>query len=158
VSPRFQRSRPEAAPTVALASALICCTAAAQPQASVDRPYTIECVSAAETEGAVACRTDLATFIGRRVFDQYCASCHAADALGSTFAPPLGDRVKRLSLAAFRNVLESGYRGDAAALPRWAEIPDVQRYSEPLWTYLLARGNGDLPPGPIGLLPDAAAP
>ena len=104
------------------------------------------------------CRTDLATFIGRRVFDQYCASCHASDALGSNFAPPLGDRVRRLTFAAFRNVLESGYRGDAGALPRWADIPDVQRYAEPLWIYLLARGNGDLPPGPIGLLPDAASP
>lgn len=151
-------SRAKLAPTVAVAALLVCGTAAAQPHASAELPYTIECVPVAEAPNRVPCRTDLATFIGRRVFDQYCASCHASDALGSSFAPPLGDRVRRLSLAAFRNVLESGYRGDAGAMPRWADIPDVQRYAEPLWIYLLARGNGDLPPGPIGLLPGAGAP
>jgi hypothetical protein len=53
-------------------------------------------------------------------------------------------------------LLEGGYGGEAAAMTRWAEVPDVRKYADLLWTYLTARASGDLPPGPIELLPEAA--
>ena len=127
------------------------------PPAGSPAPYRIECP--AEPSGAAdVCRTDLATYVGRRVFGEHCASCHGADALGSSFAPALTERVRRLDESAFHDVLEHGYRGEAADLPRWGDIPDVRRYADALWAYVLARANGDLPPGPIDLLPGAGAP
>ena len=143
---------------IALTATLTGAAAGAQYASSGDAlPYRVEC-GPRDIDAAAICRTDLATYIGRRVFEQHCASCHAADATGSSFAPALPERVRRLSRAAFLDLLEDGYRGEAASLPRWAEVPEVDRYAEPLWLYLLARANGDLPPGPIDLLPDAGRP
>lgn len=151
-----------APPLVTIAAMLIGVAAAAQPFAGApsDRPYRVECPVDADPDAGVAvpCRTDVATYVGRLVFDEHCASCHAVDALGSSFAPALADRVRRLNRAQFLRLLEQGYVGDASALPKWAEIPDVGRYAEALWVYLLARANDDLPPGPIELLPDAGRP
>jgi hypothetical protein len=139
---------------------LICNPAAAQSYAAVEagEPYRVECSADVIPEGGVRCRTDLATFLGKRVFDEYCATCHARDALGSSFAPALGERVRNLDRARFRAVLEGGYAGEAAAMSRWADIPAVRTYADALWSYLSARANGDLAPGPIDLLPDAGRP
>jgi cytochrome c5 len=139
-------------------------SAAAQLYATVEaRPYRVECAvapAAPEPESATTpvCRTDLATFLGKRTFDEYCASCHARDALGSTFAPSLAERVRRLDRAQFMGLLERGYGGEAAAMTRWADVPAVRSYADALWAYLSARAAGDLPPGPIELLPDADRP
>lgn len=127
------------------------------PPAGSAAPYRVEC-PAQPANAAEICRTDLATFVGRRVFDAHCASCHAADALGSSFAPALTERVRRLDREAFFDVLEHGYGGEAGELPRWADIADVRRYADGLWAYLLARANGDLQPGPLELLPGAGRP
>jgi mono/diheme cytochrome c family protein len=118
-------------------------------------PYRIECTSDA---GVTTCRADLATFLGKRTFDEYCASCHARDALGSAFAPSLAERVQSLERAEFMALLERGYGGEAATMTRWAEVPAVRSYADALWSYLSARASGDLPPGPIELLPAADRP
>lgn len=138
----------------------LCVSASGQPYAGAapDRPYRVECPADPGAEREAPCRTDVATYVGRRVFDEHCASCHAADALGSSFAPALTERVRRLSREDFLGLLERGYVGDASSLPAWGEIPDVGRYAEALWVYLLARANGDLPPGPVDLLPEAGRP
>ena len=116
----------------------------------------VEC--SADADGTASCRTDLATFLGKRTFDEYCASCHARDALGSTFAPSLVERVQGLKREQFIRLLERGYGGEAAPMTRWADVPAVRTYADALWTYLSARATGELPPGPIGLLPDTSAP
>jgi len=119
-------------------------------------PYRVECT--ADAEGTMSCRTDLATFLGKRTFDEYCASCHARDALGSTFAPSLVERVRGLKRTQFMSLLERGYGGEAAPMTRWADVPAVRTYADALWTYLSARATGQLPPGPVNLLPDASGP
>jgi mono/diheme cytochrome c family protein len=122
----------------------------------VEEPYRVEC--AADAAGAATCRTDLTIFLGKRTFDEYCASCHARDALGSAFAPNLAERARGLSRAQFMTLLERGYGGEAAAMTRWAQVPAVRSYADALWTYLSARASGDLPPGPIDLLPQTSEP
>src|SRR5690606_8325725 len=70
-----------------LCAALGCQAGAAQPAAPPESPR-VEC------DEATGCRVDLATYIGWRVFQAQCATCHAADALGSSFAPDLVARVQ----------------------------------------------------------------
>lgn len=102
---------------------------------------------------AAVCRTDLATYIGWRVFHAQCATCHARDALGSSFAPNLVERIRGMDQRAFVRVLDEGYMGpDDPAPPRGAN-PDVARYYAELWSYLSARASGELPPGPVERLP-----
>ena len=137
---------------------LLAGVASAQPAASLAAsPHRIECTAPA-AEGDAVCRTDLAVFLGKRTFDEYCASCHARDALGSSFAPNLAERARGLTHDQFMDLLERGYGGEARAMTRWAAVPAVRNYAEPLWVYLSARAAGDLPPGPIELLPDAGEP
>jgi mono/diheme cytochrome c family protein len=125
-----------------------------QPYAGVEpEPYRVEC--SADAAGVTTCGADLTIFLGKRTFDEYCASCHARDALGSGFAPSLAERARSLTRAQFMNLLERGYGGEAAAMTRWAEVPAVRNYADALWAYLSARANGELPPGPIDLLPEA---
>ncbi|HEY7672185.1 MAG TPA: cytochrome c [Gammaproteobacteria bacterium] len=118
--------------------------------------YRVEC--AADAAGITTCGTDLTIFLGKLTFDEYCASCHARDALGSAFAPSLVERARGLTRAQFMNLLERGYGGEAAAMTRWAEVPAVRNYADALWAYLSARAAGDLPPGPIDLLPETGGP
>jgi mono/diheme cytochrome c family protein len=125
-----------------------------QPYADAEpEPYRVECV--ADAAGITTCSADLTIFLGKRTFDEYCASCHARDALGSGFAPSLAERARGLTRAQFMNLLERGYGGEAAAMTRWAEVPAVRNYADALWAYLSARATGELPPGPIDLLPEA---
>jgi mono/diheme cytochrome c family protein len=119
-------------------------------------PYRVEC--AADAAGTASCSADLTIYLGKRTFDEYCASCHARDALGSNFAPSLVDRARGLTRGQFMTLLERGYGGEAATMTRWSEVPAVQSYADALWAYLSARATGDLPPGPIDLLPEAAQP
>jgi hypothetical protein len=128
-----------------------------QPYAGTEpERHRVEC--ATDAAGFTTCSADLTIFLGKRTFDEYCASCHARDALGSAFAPSLVERVRRLERAQFMELLERGYGGEAAAMTRWAEIPAVRSYADALWAYLAARATGDLPPGPIELLPEAGPP
>jgi cytochrome c5 len=139
-----------AGPLLALCAALGCLAGAAQSrldqQAQADR---IECV----TEPAAICRADLATYIGWRVFQEQCASCHAADARGSSFAPDLTERLRRMEQRDFFGALDRGYFGRDSEMPPRGRDPNVSPYYEELWAYLVARRDGRLPAGPVERLP-----
>jgi mono/diheme cytochrome c family protein len=123
-------------------------------QESTDGPvYRIDC-SGAESTDAGPCRVDAATFVGRRVFNRHCASCHAEDGVGSSYAPDLGPRIRRMTWRQFSDALDYGYPGIESALPAWGDDRDVAFYYRELWTYLNARASGELPPGPVELLRD----
>jgi hypothetical protein len=118
----------------------------ARAQAPAASP-TVEC------DAAGVCRADLATYVGWRVFHVQCATCHARDALGSSFAPNLLERIRGMDQRAFFRALDDGYMGpDDPAPPRGAN-PDVARYYAELWSYLSARARDELPPGPVERLP-----
>jgi mono/diheme cytochrome c family protein len=91
----------------------------------------------------------LVTYIGWRVFDAQCATCHAADARGSSFAPDLTDRMQGMTERQFFAALDSGYFGSKSTMPPRGRDPNVAPYYEELWAYLTARRDGTLPPGPV---------
>jgi mono/diheme cytochrome c family protein len=92
---------------------------------------------------------DLATYIGWRVFEAQCASCHAADARGSGFAPDLTERLRGMDQRDFFGALDRGYFGPQSTMPPRGRDPNVSPYYEELWAYLSARRDGRLPAGPL---------
>lgn len=110
-------------------------------------PYRVECAGAAAAPAA--CRVDLATYLGWRVFQAQCATCHAADARGSSFAPDLTDRMRRMTQREFFAALDQGYLGPSSTMPPRGRDPNVAPYYDQLWAFLLARRSGDLPAGPV---------
>jgi cytochrome c5 len=131
-------------------AALAPCLGAAQPSSVEPRPR-VEC-----SEEGLACGADLATYIGWRVFQAQCATCHAADALGSSFAPDLLERTRRMERREFFTVLDRGYFGPDSTMPPRGRDPNVAPYYEELWSYLVARRTGVLPP--VTVEPLSAAP
>ncbi len=110
-------------------------------------PYRVECAP-----GGV-CRADLATYIGWRVFQAQCATCHAADARGSSFAPDLTQRVSTMAERDFVAALDKGYFGPQSSMPPRGRDPNVAPYYDELWSFLRARAAGDLSGGPVERLP-----
>ena len=135
---------------LALCAALGSTVGAAQPSDDASaRAYRVECAAPGEP-----CRADLATYIGWRVFQAQCATCHAADVRGSTFAPDLTVRMSGMTQREFFAALDRGYFGSASAMPPRGRDPDVAPYYDELWSFLQARVTGDLPPGPVTRLLD----
>jgi mono/diheme cytochrome c family protein len=135
----------------ALCAALGLGLGVAQPVSTdASAPYRVECAAAP----AVTCRADLATYIGWRVFQAQCATCHAADARGSTFAPDLTLRMSAMTQRQFFAALDQGYFGAQSSMPPRGRDPNVAPYYDELWSYLRARVAGALPPGAVERLPD----
>jgi mono/diheme cytochrome c family protein len=133
---------------LALCAALDLTVGAAQPfRDGGERPYRVECAP------GEPCRVDLATYIGWRVFQAQCATCHAADARGSSFAPDLALRMSAMTLRDFFVALDRGYLGSQSTMPPRGRDPNVAPYYDELWSFLRARISGDLPPGPVTRLP-----
>ena len=101
---------------------------------------------------------DLATYIGWRVFQAECATCHAADIRGSNFAPDLALRMNDMSQREFFAALDHGYFGPCSSMPPRGRDPNVAPYYDELWSFLRARVSGDLPPGAVERLPPDEAP
>jgi cytochrome c5 len=137
-----------AAPLAILCAALAPHGGAAQSVSSEAAPYRVECA-----EPGVPCRADLATYIGWRVFQAQCATCHAADVRGSSFAPDLVMRMTGMTQRTFFAALDQGYFGPRSAMPPRGRDPNVAPYYDELWSFLRARVTGDLPAGPVERLP-----
>ena len=135
--------------TLALCAALDLTVGAAQPAAEEASPYRVECSTPDQV-----CRVDLATYIGWRVFQAQCATCHAADVRGSSFAPDLVLRMSGMTQRDFFAALDRGYLGSQSAMPPRGRDPNVAPYYDELWSFLRARIRGDLPAGPVARLPD----
>jgi mono/diheme cytochrome c family protein len=135
-----------------LCAALGCGPGAAQSVSSSAEtaPYRVEC------EAAQPCRADLGTYIGWRVFQAQCATCHAADARGSSFAPDLTLRMGAMTERQFFAALDQGYFGSRSTMPPRGRDPDVAPYYDELWSFLRARVTGALPAGPVERLAEDA--
>ncbi len=92
-----------------------------------------------ECEPERGCRVDLATYIGWRVFQAQCATCHAADVRGSSFAPDLTLRMGGMTQRAFFAALDNGYFGPRSTMPPRGRDPNVAPYYDELWSFLRAR-------------------
>lgn len=99
-----------------------------------------------DAAAADACTVDRRTYVGWQVFHRTCAVCHGADAVGSSFAPNLLTRVRRMDSREFAAAMDAGYAGEAEMAP-WGRNPEVRPYYLELWAYLSARAGAELPPG-----------
>ena len=104
------------------------------------KPYTVECADG-------VCKVDKNTFVGWRTYHGFCHTCHAQDAVGSTFAPSLLERLKEIDKARFISSLENGYTGQVGVMPAWKNNPNVSKRYDALYAYLRARSDGVLLPG-----------
>ncbi|NKC11520.1 MAG: cytochrome C [Gammaproteobacteria bacterium] len=115
------------------------------PATAEKQPYTVQCETAA-TSGT-HCKVDKATYIGWRTYHAFCHVCHAQDAVGSTFAPGLLERMREIDKARYLQSLNEGYTGQIGVMPAWKDNPNVNKRYEQLYAYLRARSDGVLPPG-----------
>ncbi len=118
---------------------------------------------------------DLSTYQGWRVFHSTCHGCHGVDATGTSVAPNLVERIKRLSARDFSTKVLSRYRITISAqaasgddktelrekflqqvmsrergdllMPAWEQDPNVKPHLLDLYAYLRARADGALAPG-----------
>ncbi len=135
---------------LALCAALDPTVGAAQSSAddANARAYRVECAP------DQPCRVDLATYIGWRVFQAQCATCHAADVRGSNFAPDLTLRMSGMTQRDFFAALDRGYFGATSTMPPRGRDPNVAPYYDELWSFLRARITGELRAGPVTRLPE----
>ncbi len=110
------------------------------------KPYKVKCEKNEETGGRL-CKVDKKTYIGWRTYHAFCHQCHAQDAVGSTFAPSLVEKLKDIDKARFIDSLDNGYKGQVGVMPGWKDNPNVNKRYEELYAYLLARSDGALAPG-----------
>lgn len=92
------------------------------------------------------CKVDLWLVRGYRAFSQ-CQVCHGLDGTGSTIAPSLLDKMLEIDHARYVEVVTNGYQGQVGVMPAWKENPNVMKYIDQLYAYLMARADGALPAG-----------
>jgi hypothetical protein len=109
-------------------------------------PYAVECGNTDEA-GESFCYVDGDTYIGWRTFHGFCHVCHAQDAVGSSFAPNLLDRMHEMDFELFVDRTSNGYTGQVGVMPPWKDNPNVSKRYKELYAYLKARADGALPPG-----------
>ena len=125
-------------------------TASSPDAADNAAPYTVACE---ESAGKTVCKVDKQTYIGWRTYHAVCHVCHAQDAVGSTFAPSLVERLNVIDEARFMDVVANGYTGQVGVMPAWKDNPNVNKKYNELYGYLKARADGELPPGRPKKLP-----
>jgi len=129
-------------------------------------------------------KVDEATYAGWRAFHSACHGCHGVDAIGTSVAPNLVERVRDLSSRDFSTKVLTRYRitlgaGEIAGdddtalreafleqvlkrqrgeliMPAWAQDPNVSPHVVDIYAYLRARSDGLLGPGRPGKLDDTA--
>jgi mono/diheme cytochrome c family protein len=101
---------------------LICsiCVPAVAEDAGQPVTYKVECA-----EGGAPCRVDKSTYVGWRTYHGVCHVCHAQDAVGSSFAPNLLDRLQGVEKERFVDVVLNGFTGQIGVMPGWKEDPNV---------------------------------
>src|SRR3970040_13875 len=131
-------------PLFVAAAALVTIGANHAQESGAAKPYTVECGPDLEEGGATVCRVDRATYVGWRTFHAICHTCHAQDAVGSTFAPDLLARMREIDKTAFMKAMNDGFTGQMGVMPPWKQDPNVNKYFGELWSYLQARADGVL--------------
>jgi len=120
---------------------------ASQPD-DADVPYAVECGQVNDA-GEPFCYVDGDTYIGWRTFHGFCHVCHAQDAVGSTFAPNLLDRMRESDMTKelFFERVSEGFTGQVGVMPPWKDNPNISKRYNELYAYLRARADGALRPG-----------
>ena len=173
---------PKKADDKAAAPAAAAAAAAAAPAAAADKPVTAE--GAADNAAVQAAAKDLGvifkdaryrdkdghpapavskdykvdwgTWQGFRRYHDACHVCHGPNALGSSFAPSLGDSLKTMDYETFFGTVVGGRIADRGGtkyvMPAFGEDRNIMCYLDDIYTYIKARslnmdGKGGLPAG-----------
>ncbi|MFA7105631.1 MAG: cytochrome c, partial [Dysgonamonadaceae bacterium] len=80
-----------------------------------DKPYTVICQNT--VQGTRTCKVDRGTYQGWRTYHAFCYQCHAQDAVGSSFAPSLVERMKQIDKQRFVHSVTNGYKGQIGVMP-----------------------------------------
>ncbi|NOT71695.1 MAG: c-type cytochrome, methanol metabolism-related [Hyphomicrobium sp.] len=90
-------------------------------------------------------KVDWATWQGFRRYHDACHVCHGPNALGSTFAPSLGDSLKTMDYETFFGVVVGGRIADRGGtkyvMPAFGEDRNIMCYLDDIYTYVKARSN-----------------
>lgn len=101
-------------------------------------------------------QVDWGTWEGFRRYHDACHVCHGPNALGSTFAPSLGESLKTMDYETFFGIVVGGKRenrgGTEFVMPAFGEDKNIMCYLDDIYTYIKARslnmeGKGGMPPG-----------
>ena len=101
-------------------------------------------------------KVDWAVWQGFRRYHDACHVCHGPNALGSTFAPSLGESLQTMDYETFFGIVVGGKRenrgGTEFVMPAFGEDKNVMCYLDDIYTYIKARsinmqGKGGLPAG-----------
>ncbi|MDI5890264.1 c-type cytochrome [Halomonas rhizosphaerae] len=111
-------------------------TASAKPEAGPGN-YTV-------IDGKV----DQGTYDGYIAYTRSCMACHGPDGLGSSFAPSLIQAAERRNFGEFSNTIVSGLElQPGRVMPSFADDEYVLSNIENIYSYMKARGAGDLDRG-----------
>lgn len=91
---------------------------------------------------------DWPTFSGFRRYNAECFQCHGPDGAGGSYAPALEKSVMKIDYYTFLDTVVNGKQEVNAAqnlvMPALGENPNVMCYLDDIYTYLRARGSGEL--------------
>ncbi len=120
---------------------------AAEQQKGAPYAKHVRCNTDSAT-GQKICKIDLFMTRGFRAFSQ-CQVCHGLDGNGSSFAPSLTAKLKEIDRERFVDVVTKGYKGQIGVMPGWENNPNVMKYMDNLYLYLMARADGAIPAGKV---------
>ena len=101
-------------------------------------------------------KVDWATWQGFRRYHDACHVCHGPNALGSSFAPSLGDSLKTMDYETFFGTVVGGRIADRGGtkyvMPAFGEDRNIMCYLDDIYSYIKARslnmdGKGGMPAG-----------
>lgn len=88
-------------------------------------------------------KVDWGTWDGFRRYHDACHVCHGPNALGSTFAPSLGESLKTIDYTTFVQTVSMGRTveraGTTYVMPTFGEDRNVMCYIDNIYTYIKAR-------------------
>jgi len=111
-------------------------------------------IAAAQPDGRlyriVDGKVDAKTYNGFRRYNAGCNHCHGPDGVGSSFGPPLIDRLS--DIETFRRVIREGQGSGTSRMDGFADDANIAPYIDDIYSYLQARADGALGRGRPGLL------
>ena len=92
------------------------------------------------------CKVDIFLIRGFRAFSQ-CQVCHGIDGNGSTIGPSLIAKLQEIDRTTFDDRVTNGFKGQTGVMPPWKTNPNVMKYLDNLYAYLMARSDKVIPAG-----------
>ena len=103
-------------------------------------------------------KVDAGTYNGYRRYQSHCHVCHGPDGLGSSYAPGLIESLARIGyegyLEAVMYGIENVTQAEQSVMPAFAEVEEVVKHVDDIYSYLKARADGVIGRGRPERLPD----